>query len=90
MYLPEFLNLGSGFRKYFRVVPALSEDQRLTVFRIRHSVYCEELGYEPSNPDRLETDAYDHRSVHCFLQSVRTGQFVGCVRLILSDPDDPL
>ena len=47
MYLPEFLNLGAGFSKYFRAVPALDDDLRRTVFGIRHSVYCDELGYEP-------------------------------------------
>ena len=46
MYLPEFLNLGAGFSKYFRALPALDEDLRRAVFRIRHAVYCEELGYE--------------------------------------------
>ena len=47
MYLPEFLNLGTGFRKYFEALPALDDELRAAAFRIRHSVYCEELGYEP-------------------------------------------
>jgi len=40
MYLPEFLNLGAGFSKYFQALPALDDDLRRSVFRSRHSVYC--------------------------------------------------
>lgn len=89
MYLPEFLNLGAGFRKYFRALPALSDDELRIAFRIRHAVYCDELGYEPARADGLETDAYDARSAHCLLQSIRNDEYVGCVRIILSDPREP-
>src|SRR5689334_19989726 len=88
MYLPEFLNLGAGFSKYFRALPALNADLRRAVYAIRHAVYCEELGYEPIRLDRLESDAFDEAAAHCLLQSVRNGEFVGCVRLILADADD--
>ena len=89
MHLPEFLNLGAGFRKYFQALPALDEELRKSVFRIRHAVYCEELGYEPIRPDGLEHDEFDARAAHCLLRSVTTGEHVGCVRLILARPDDP-
>ena len=89
MHLPEFLNLGAGFSKYFEALPALDDSQRRAVFRIRHAVYCEELGYEPVRPDGLESDEFDARAVHCLLRSVTTGEFVGCVRLILTDAADP-
>jgi N-acyl amino acid synthase of PEP-CTERM/exosortase system len=89
MNLPEFLDLGAGFAKRFRVVPALDERSRERVYRIRHAVYCEELGYEPIRDDGLERDAFDKRSLHCLLESVATGQPVGCVRLVLTDPKNP-
>jgi len=88
MYLPEFLNLGAGFDKYFRALPALDDEMRRAAFRIRHAVYCQELGYEPLRDDGLESDAFDAQSVHCLLQSVATGEYVGCVRLVLTDPAD--
>jgi N-acyl amino acid synthase of PEP-CTERM/exosortase system len=88
MHLPEFLNLGAGFRKYFRALPAISKDQLNAAFRIRHAVYCVELGYEPARPDGLESDAYDVRSAHCLLKSVHNDENVGCVRIILNDPAD--
>lgn len=92
MYLPEFLNLGAGFSKYFRARPVLDEQLQHAVFRIRHSVYCEELGYEPMREDGLESDAFDPRSIHCLLQAVNGGEYVGCVRLVLADrnADAPL
>jgi N-acyl amino acid synthase of PEP-CTERM/exosortase system len=89
MYLPEFLNLGAGFSKYFRAVPALNDELRTIVFRIRHAVYCEELGYEAIRADGLESDSFDEQSVHCLLQSVRNDEYVGCVRLVLATPRDP-
>jgi N-acyl amino acid synthase of PEP-CTERM/exosortase system len=89
MYLPEFLNLGVGFSKYFRVLPALDDELRRAVFGIRHAVYCEELGYEQPRGDKLETDEFDDHSVHCLLQSIRYRHFVGCVRLVLADARDP-
>jgi N-acyl amino acid synthase of PEP-CTERM/exosortase system len=90
MYLPDFLNLGAGFSKYFRALPALNDDLRHAVYRIRHAVYCEELSYEPRRPDGVEFDEFDRRSIHCLLQSVRNGDYVGCVRLVLPDAADPL
>jgi N-acyl amino acid synthase of PEP-CTERM/exosortase system len=89
MHLPEFLNLGAGFKKYFQALPALDDDLRQSVFRIRHTVYCEELGYEAVRADGLESDEFDAHAVHCVLRSVRNEELVGCVRLVLPDPDDP-
>jgi len=88
MHLPEFLNLGTGFRKYFQAIPALDDDLRRSAYRIRHTVYSEELGYEPVRADGLETDEFDARSVHCLLRTLG-GDFVGCVRLVLAGVEDP-
>jgi len=84
MQLPDFLNLGAGFTKYFRISGAVDDDLRRAAYRIRHSVYCEELGYEPLREDGLESDAFDARSVHCLLQAKDTGEYIGCVRLVLA------
>lgn len=86
----ELLNLGTGFKRYFEVVPALTPELRDEVFRIRHSVYCEELKFEPERPDRRETDEYDTHSIHCLIRSVQSGEFVGCTRLVRARPGDPL
>jgi N-acyl amino acid synthase of PEP-CTERM/exosortase system len=87
MHLPQFLDLGAGFRKYFQAIPALDEDLRRSAYRIRHAVYCEELGYEPIRADGMESDEFDARSVHCLLKTLG-GDFVGCVRLVMTDAAD--
>ena len=88
MYLPQFLDLRVGFSKYFTAVPATTEALRDECFRIRHEVYCKELQYEPLRPDGRETDAYDAHSVYCLLRANESGRFIGCIRLILPNPQD--
>jgi len=89
MLLFELANLGAGFKRYFRVVPALTDELRDHVYRIRHEVYCEELKYEPVRPGKRETDDYDAHSLHCLIQSVKDESYVGCTRLVLARPGDP-
>jgi N-acyl amino acid synthase of PEP-CTERM/exosortase system len=89
MLLFELANLGVGFKRYFEVVPALTEELRDHVYRIRHEVYCEELKYEPVRKDRRERDEYDAHSLHCLIRSVKTRDYVGCTRLVLTRPEDP-
>ena len=89
MYLLELLNPASGFRKYFTAVPAVTDELRCAAYRIRHDVYCRELGYEPVRSDGLETDEYDAHSAHCLLRNNANGEFVGCIRLVFARPGDP-
>src|SRR6185295_2556773 len=88
MFPFDLLNLGQSFKKSFEVVPAVSAALRDEAFRIRHQVYCEELGFEPSRPDGREADEYDAQSLHCLIRSRRSDEFVGCTRLILCRRSD--
>ncbi len=90
MFLFELMNLGEGFKKYFEVVPATTDELKDHVFRIRHNVYCEELKFEPERPDKRETDEYDSHSLHCLIRHIRSGEFAGCTRLVLARPGDPM
>lgn len=89
MLLPAFLDIGIGFSRYFTAVPALTEELKQACYRIRHEVYCRDLGFEPARPDGMETDRYDAHSAHCLLKSTTSPDYVGCVRLILLPSDDP-
>ncbi|GAB4169167.1 MAG: hypothetical protein OHK0026_12320 [Rhodocyclaceae bacterium] len=89
MFLFELLNLGEGFRKYFEIVPAMTDELRDEAYRLRHAVYCEELGWEPLRPDGLESDEYDAHSLHCLIRAKKDGRFAGCTRLILARPGEP-
>lgn len=86
----EYLNLGNGFRKYFRIDAAVDDALRDEVNNIRHQVYCEELKYEPERPDHRETDEYDAHSLYCLLRTVHDPLVpVGRARLVTVDPAHP-
>ncbi len=82
-------SLADLFAAHFEVVPAEREDLLEKVFRIRHQVYCEELGFEPHRDNQLERDEFDKHSIHCLLLHKPTQTFVGCVRLVLADNHAP-
>ncbi len=90
MALFEMPNLGTAFRRYFEIVPALTDELRDQAYRIRHQVYCEELKFEAERSDGRERDEYDAHSLHCLIRSVPTGEYAGCTRLVLARPGDPL
>ena len=89
MFPFDIKDLGASFKRYFEIVPALTAELRDEAFRIRHQVYCEDLKYEPARADKREIDRYDEHSLHCLVRSVKTGQFVGCTRLIRCTPEAP-
>ncbi len=82
-------DLGGTFRQIFEISPALDVASIDEVYRIRHEVYCRDLGWEPLREDGRESDAYDRHSLHCLLRRRDSGESVGCTRLILTDPDAP-
>jgi N-acyl amino acid synthase of PEP-CTERM/exosortase system len=89
MFPFDIRDLGTGFKRFFEIVPALSAELREHAYRIRHEVYCEELNYEPRRPDRREVDDYDAHSLHCLIRNLQSGGYVGCVRLVLARPGSP-
>lgn len=82
-------DLGASFRQSFELEPALDESSIDQVYRIRHDVYCRDLGWEPVRADGRESDEYDRHSFHCLLRRRGTREPVGCTRLILARPEDP-
>lgn len=82
------LKLSDLFQNYFDIVPADQEHMLDKVYRLRHQVYCEELGFEVRRPDQLENDEFDHSAIHCLLRHKPSQAFVGCVRLILADQEN--
>lgn len=90
MQLSDQFNLGQGFSRYFRIDAALDDALKDDVYRVRHSVYCEDLQFEPERSDGREVDAYDAHSVHCLLRtSAAPCQPIGCARIVLADPQAP-
>lgn len=87
--LQEFAVLRKNFCQYFSIEPALSPQAKQEAYRVRHQVYCRELGWEPENPLEQETDEYDANSMHCLMRSVQSLEYIGCIRLILPKSDHP-
>ena len=80
------LDLREGFRSRFEVIPAASGDLVEQVYRLRHRVYCEELGFESIRPDAQERDDYDGHAVHLLLRKAGVGAPVGCARIVRPNP----
>lgn len=89
MFLLEVGNLKDNFAKYFMVEAAVDEAMKREVYRVRHEVYCQELGYEATNTEHVETDRYDSHSLQIALRAQSTGRIVGCVRLVRTRNDAP-
>lgn len=88
---PVQADLVSSYRRYFQVVPAVTPALVREAQRIRFQVYCEDLGFEDASrfPDGCEQDAFDDNARHCLLQHRPSGEYAGCVRLVLADVEKP-
>lgn len=82
-------SLSEGYHHYFEVVPAVNEELKRENYRLRHEVYCRDLGWEAQHRDGIERDEYDRHSIHCLVRAIATGMYVGCARIVLARPDDP-
>lgn len=88
MFAHETTHLGTAFKQYFEVVPAVTEELRQEAYRIRHSVYCEDLQFESQQANGLEMDEYDDYSLHLLIRSISSGLFIGCTRIVRPLPGD--
>jgi putative hemolysin len=70
------------FSQYLVPVLARTQEQKEAVFNIRHSVYCEELQYEPVRADQQEKDEFDSFSSFCLINHKRTDTYAGTVRMV--------
>lgn len=84
-------SLADAFNQFFEIVPANTDALRDVVYRIRYQVYCHELHFENEAdfPDGREIDEFDAHSVHCLLRHRPSGEFAGCVRLVLNRSNSP-
>ena len=87
-------SLIDSFNEYFEMVPAISDDLKKEVFKLRYQIYCIENGYKtgfklpPNHPEGLEFDEFDHRSIHYLIRHRKSGDYAATVRLILPDQDN--
>ncbi len=77
------ISLADDFARTFEIVIADTDELRARIYRLRHRVFCEELGYELDSDGALEVDECDAQSIHCLLRHRPSGLDTGCVRLVL-------
>lgn len=86
-------SVASAFKEFFEIIPADTDALRDVVYQIRYQVYCEEMHFENEEdyPDGRERDEFDAQSIHALLRHRPSGEFAGCVRLVLnrSDKQEP-
>ncbi|PCJ32827.1 MAG: GNAT family N-acetyltransferase [Gammaproteobacteria bacterium] len=75
--------LSEHFNQDFELIYANSPALKKEGFKIRHAVYAEELAWEKTQSNSLETDKYDAYSFSLLLRHKRTGIYAGTIRLIL-------
>lgn len=85
--------LYANFHQYFEIIIADSAELLEQAHRLRYQVLCVEKrlpGFDSAQyPDHQEKDSYDSHSSHVLLRYRPTNQFIGTVRLILPNSDQP-
>lgn len=87
----KFVGITEYFFEHFTPIFANTKQLKEEAYKIRYQVYCNELNYEPSCnfPEKKEQDDYDRHSYQFLVQHNLTGQYVGCVRMIMPQPYQP-
>ncbi|SEL51007.1 PEP-CTERM/exosortase system-associated acyltransferase [Halomonas daqiaonensis] len=78
-------DLFASFIEDFSFNVAISDAEKNRIYKLRHEVYCQEIGYHPPGtaPKNIEIDAHDSHSIHCLVEHRRSGLAAGCLRLVL-------
>lgn len=71
----------------YQIYPVVTPELFKASAEIRHAVFCEELGYEPTRVQKVEYDQYDPHSTHMILKQRSTNSYVGCARIIHGQQD---
>jgi len=81
------LSLFDAFNGFFEMIPALTDDLKYEVYKLRYQVFCIETGFESpeSHPGKIEFDEYDNHSLHYLVRHRKSGLFAATTRLILPD-----
>ena len=85
----ESFSLAENFDKYFELKVADTQELKDESYKIRHMVYGEELGWEPTNESGMETDECDPYSHPILLVHKRTQAYAGTCRLVVPPPNEP-
>ena len=79
----EAFTVARDFSERYQILIANNDELRSDVYRLRHQVFCEKLGYPMDHRDGLESDEYDRDSLHVLLRERVSQTPVGCFRLVM-------
>ncbi|MGZ8162058.1 MAG: PEP-CTERM/exosortase system-associated acyltransferase [Methylobacter sp.] len=84
-------NIVDHFDRYFQIVPAISDELKNEVYKLRYQVFCieNEIFNSESYPDNLEFDGYDRQSVHYLIRHRKSGDYAATTRLVLPEANKP-
>lgn len=71
------------FSERYQILIANNDELRSDIYRLRHQVFCEKLGYPMDHRDGLESDEYDRDSLHILLREYTSQTPIGCFRLVM-------
>lgn len=79
-------DFAQDFKRHYTIIPAVGDALKQQGYRIRHEVYCRELGFEEIRADGMEYDEFDHRSIQCLIHATANNHYVGCARIVPTSP----
>lgn len=82
--------IAEHFTQFLEPQVANNDTLRAEVFKIRHNVYCEELGFEQVKSDGMERDEFDDQSLFSLIRHKPSDNYTSCVRMVTSRSDDEL
>lgn len=84
-------NFVDVFNEYFQMIPAVTDELKKEVYKLRYQVYCIETGFEDPEqyPDGMEFDEFDSHSVHYLIYHRKLEVYMATTRLILPDTNNP-
>ena len=84
-------NIIDHFNEYFEMIPAISDELKNEVYKLRYQVFCIENNYLISDIFlmNMEFDDYDQHSVHYLIRHRKSGDYAATTRLILPDANNP-
>lgn len=80
-----------GFNEYFEIVPAISDELKNEVYKLRYQVYCIENKFLDSDDydNNMEFDEFDSHSCHYLIRHRKLGVYMATTRLILPEINNP-
>ncbi|MBD9357742.1 PEP-CTERM/exosortase system-associated acyltransferase [Methylomonas albis] len=72
------------FDSCFEVFLADTPESKQLHYNLRYQVYCEERGFEDKDkfPQQMELDKWDDNSVHFLVRHIKSGYWLGGLRLV--------